>query len=496
MAYLKLNGRFKSMKIGKIDVNETIQKARDALENEKNISNTTKIIFELLLTVIVLLMNRLGLNSKNSSKPPSTDNNKNNSRDKNNNGTNKRGGQNGHQGTTLDPVEDPDEVSIIKFDRRTLPRGDDYTHNGYVTRQVFNIKISRFVIEYRAEKWVNQKGDLFIAPFPEGVTHRAQYGASIKARAVYLAVEQMIPYERIQEQFKHDANITISTGSFVNFKREVSAKLKELKFDEVAKYALVESEVIHSDETGINIGGKRLWLHGASNGSWSWFEPHKKRGGKAMNDIGILPLFLGLLCHDHWKSYFAYPCKHSLCNAHHDRELIRAFEQDGQKWAKKMRAFLLELNKEVKARKNSRLSKVKIKERIKTYRKILAAGARECPETKPIPGQKKRPAQTKSRNLLERLRDYEDEVLRFMVESLAPFTNNLGERDIRMTKVQQKISGCFVSMKTAKEHYIIKSYISTCKKNDISASDALTTLFENKLPDFIQEKAEEILDSS
>lgn len=484
------------MKIENLDVNKTIQKARDALDSEKNISKTTKAIFELLLTVIVLLVNRLGLNSKNSSKPPSTDNKKNSNRGSNNNGTNKKGGQNGHQGTTLEPVDDPDEVKIINLDRRTLPKGDNYTHDGYTTRQVFNIKISRFVIEYQAERVVNQKGEFFIAPFPDGVTHRTQYGASIKARAVYLAVEQMIPYERIQEQFKHDANIAISTGSFVNFKREVSLKLKELKFDQVAKYALSEADIMHSDETGINIGGKRLWLHGASNHSWSWFEPHKKRGCEAMDDIGILPIFSGLLHHDHWKPYFVYQCNHSLCNAHHKRELTCAFEQDGQKWAEKMLHFLLELNKEVNARKNKRLSKGKIEARIKTYREILTAGDKECPEKKAELGKKKRPAQTKSRNLLERLRDYEDETLRFMVESQAAFTNNLGERDIRMTKVQQKISGCFVSMKTAKEHYIIKSYISTCKKNDISASDALTMLFENKLPDFIQEKIEEMLDTT
>jgi len=346
----------------------------------------------------------------------------------------------------------------------------------------------RFVTEYRAEKVINQNGELFVAPFPDGVTHRTQYGASIKARAVYLAVEQMIPYERIQEQFKHDANITIGTGSFVNFKREISIKLEELQFNQVAKYALIKAKVMHSDETGINIGGKRLWLHGASNNLWSWFEPHKKRGSEAMNDIGILPLFLGLLCHDHWKPYFLYGCEHSLCNAHHDRELVRALEQDGQKWAEKMRNFLLDLNKEVNATDDNQLSPRKIKARIKTFRKILADGNNECPEVKAKPGKKKRPAQTKPRNLLERLRGYENEVLRFMAESLAPFTNNLGERDIRMTKVQQKISGCFVSMKTAKEHYIIKSYISTCKKNDMSASDALTMLFDDKLPDFIQEK--------
>ena len=111
-----------------------------------------------------------------------------------------------------------------------------------------------------------------------------------------------------------------------------------------------------SDETGINIGGKRLWLHGASNEAWSWFSPHEKRGCEAMDDIGILPLFSGLLIHDHWKSYFSYECDHSLCNSHHDRELTRAFEQDNQQWAEKMRNFLLDLNKEVNATKNKKLS--------------------------------------------------------------------------------------------------------------------------------------------
>jgi len=481
------------MKIENIDVNETIQKARDALTNDKNISSSTKVIVELLLTVIILLMNRLGLNSKNSSKPPSADNKNGNDDNK---GKKERGAQPGHKGTTLDPIDNPDEIKIIRLDRRTLPRGNDYTHDGYIIRQVFNIRISRFVTEYGAEKVIDHNGGFFVAPFPDGVTHRTQYGASIKARAVYLSVEQMIPYERIQEQFKHDANITIATGSLVNFKREISIKLEELQFNQVAKHALIKAEVMHSDETGINIGGKRLWLHGASNNLWSWFEPHKKRGSEAMNDIGILPLFLGLLCHDHWKPYFLYGCEHSLCNAHHDRELVRALEQDGQKWAEKMRNFLLDLNKEVNTTDNNQLSTRKIKASIKTFRKILSDGNEECPEVKAKAGKKKRPAQTKSRNLLERLRDYENEVLRFIAESLAPFTNNLGERDIRMTKVQQKISGCFVSMQTAKEHFIIKSYISTCKKNDMSASDALTILFDNKLPDFIQEKKEEMLNTS
>lgn len=484
------------MKVENIDVNETLQGARNALANEKNLSETVKSAFTSLIDLTAILANRITLTSRNSSKPPSTDNNNNaNNRDKKKM-KKKRGGQQGHQGTTLELVDNPDDVKIINVDRRTLPRGDNYTPDGVVVRQVFDIKISKFVTEYRAEQLVNQAGQIFVASFPDDVTHRTQYGASVKARSVYFTVEQMIPYERIQEQFKHDADLSLGTGSFVNFKREAATKLNALQFDQVAKYALSTSDVVHSDETGINISGKRLWLHGASNGMWCWLEPHEKRGCEAMDAIGILPAFSGLLCHDHWMAYFTYSCAHSLCNAHHDRELIRALEQDNQKWADKMRRFLLDLNKEVNTTKKNRLSKNKSEERRKTYRKILAAGNTECPEIIAAPGKKRRPAQTKSRNLLERLRDYEDEVLRFMVESLAPFTNNLGERDIRMTKIQQKISGCFISMETAKEHYIIKSYLSTCKKNDVSASDALKMLFEDRLPDFIQKKIKEMLSNS
>jgi transposase len=485
------------MKIESIDVNDTIDKAKDALKKEKNISQSTKMVFDLLLTLIVILVNRLGLNSKNSSKPPSTDTTK----DSKDDGKKKKppkknkGGQKGHKGTTLEPVDNPDKIEILTIDRRTLPREGVYTPGGYSIRQEFNIKISRFVIEYRAEKLIDQKGNQFIASFPDGVTHRAQYGASIKSRAVYLSVEQMIPYERIQEQFKHDANIEISTGALVNFKSDVALKLKELKFDIAVKYGLATSELVHSDETGINIGGKRVWLHGASNMMWSWFEPHKNRGSEAMDDINILPHFSGVLCHDHWKAYYQYDCGHSLCNAHHIRELTRAHEQDKQAWAGEMLYFLIKLNTVVKKHGGLLCGSVKSYWK-KKYFEIIDRGNKEAPLVKRKKGQRGKVKQSKSRNLLDRLRDYESDVLRFIEKTYIPFTNNQGERDIRMSKVQQKISGCFVSFETAKEHYIIKSYLSTCKKNGLSSSEAIEMLFNGKLPDFIQEKLDEIHDTS
>lgn len=481
------------MKVENIDVKKAVDNVKTLLKKDKNISPSLAAAVNLILLIVSLLCNRLGLNSRNSSKPPSTDTDKKNDNDDNNKGKgkkNNKGGQKGHQGATLDPVDNPDEIKELNIDRRTLPRNGTYTSNGYIARQEFNIKISRFVVEYRSERLIDQNGNIFVAPFPDGVTHRAQYGPSIKSRAVYLSVEQMIPYERIQEQFRHDANIEMSTGTLVNFKRDAAKKLEQLGFHRAAKHALAISEIMHSDETGININGRRFWLHGASNDIWSWLEPHKKRGLEAMDDIDILPHFSGILCHDHWKPYYKYNSKHALCNAHHLRELTRAHEQDGQRWAGDMLNFLRKLNKITD--KHGGFLQGSVKSYWKNnYFKILNRGDKECPRTKRKKGQRGKIKQSKSRNLLDRLKEYAGDVLRFIEKPNIPFTNNQGERDLRMTKVQQKISGCFASIETAREHYIIKSYISTCNKNNISSADAIEMIYSGELPNFIQDKIKE-----
>jgi len=483
------------MKFENIDVHETIEKVRAALRKEKNMATSTKDLCEVLITLSIALVNRLGLNSRNSSKPPSSDRGNGKGDLNNKKKKNKKGGQNGHKGKTLDPVDNPDEIKDLKIDKRTLPKGGVYTANGYVMRQEFNIKISKLVIEYRAERLIDQFGNTFVAEFPHGITHHTQYGPSIKSRAVYLSVEQMIPYERLQEQFEHDANIAISTGALVNFKREAARKLEQLGFEGAAKHALASASLMHSDETGVNISGKRAWLHGASNKSWSWFEAHQKRGIKAMDDIGILPHFSGVLSHDHWKPYYHYKCDHALCNAHHIRELTRAYEQDKQAWAGDMLNLLVKLNKVTEKHGGSLHGSVKSYWK-KKYFFILKKGNKEAPLVKRVDGQSGRVKQSKSRNLLDRLKEYADDALRFLNREDIPFTNNQGERDIRMTKVQQKISGCFASLDTAREHYIIKSYLATCKKNNVSASDGMKTLFEGRMPDFIQNELDKIDDTS
>ena len=200
--------------------------------------------------------------------------------------------------------------------------------------------------------------------------------------------------------------------------------------------------------------------------------------------MGVLPFFTGILCHDHWKPYFQYDCVHVLCNAHHLRELEWCIDFEKQVWAGTMKSLLVEINSE--KIKEGFISSERQEAFQRRYRTILTQGERECPITDKPSAKRGRTKKSKSRNLLERLQNFEQETLRFMREVLVPFTNNQGENDIRMTKVQQKISGCFRSMQGAINFCRIRGFLSTCRKNHVNPTDALRMLFEGKLPDFVK----------
>lgn len=470
------------MKIENIDIKATLEKAKSLLRDDKELSAATKSMFEILIMIITLLANRLNLNSTNSSKPPASDPNR--KRQPRTKTGKKAGGQNGHIGTTLTKIDNPDRIEVIKVNHHDLPPGQ-YHQVGFETRQVFDIDISRIVTEYRAQILESDEGSRFVASFPPGVSKAAQYGTGVKAHAVYTSQYQLIPYNRIQDHFADQLQIPISEGSIFNFNQEAYQLLDD--FESQAKAELAASEIVHVDETGINIGGKRHWLHGASNDLWTCYHPHEKRGVDAMNDMGILPGFKGILCHDHWKPYFKYDCTHALCNAHHLRELTRAWEQDDQKWALQIKKLLETINKEV-TDAGGALSHERSQEYRLKYRNLLKQAEIECPDPPKPKGKKGRMAKSKSRNLLERLRDFEEDTLRFMDVLNVPFTNNRGENDIRMTKVQQKISGCFRSMDGARIFCRIRGYLSTCRKQGVKASQALELLFSGKMPDFLEPK--------
>ena len=471
------------MTISNIDVEATIDRVKALIAAEKDLSPALKASLDVLLLLVSLIVGRLGLNSKNSSKPPSADPNR--VKEPKNKSDRKPGGQIGRRGTTLQRVDDPDEVEVLKVDRTTLPKGQ-YRDVGYESRQVVDLDISRVVTEYQAQILEDQNGKRYVAPFPDGVTRPVQYGIGVKVNSVYMSQQQLIPYNRIEDHFLDQMHIPVSSGSIFNFNQEAYERLEY--FDQWVRRQLASSSLLHVDETGINIGGKRVWLHNASNDRFTCFHPHGKRGGEALDDMGILPLFRGILCHDHWKPYYAYGVTHALCNAHHLRELERAWEQDNQQWAHQMMILLKEINKATHEAGGC-LDALLSQQYRKRYRDLLKEADRECPapDETARKGSRGRVARSKARNLLERLRDFEDDVLRFMDEMEVPFSNNQAENDLRMTKVQQKISGCFRSVEGAKIFCGVRSYLSTCRKQGLTASESLRLLFEGKWPSFMAE---------
>lgn len=471
------------MTVENVNIESSIQTAKDLIAKEKNMSPALKVALDVLILLVTILANRLGLNSKNSSKPPSTDPNR--EKKLKTLGDRKPGGQHGHIGTTLKQVDNPDQIKDIKLDRSILPPGV-YRIAGYENRQVVDIAISTFVTEWRAEIIVHQNGKRYVAEFPKDVTRPVQYGIGVKSNAVYMSQYQLIPYNRVEEQFHDQMGIPISAGTINNFNKDAFDRLET--FESWLKEQLIASKLIHCDETGINIGGKRRWLHNVSNEWFTFYYPHEKRGCNANNEMGILPVYEGIICHDHWKPYFKYGGLHSLCNAHHIRELERAAEQDKQKWAEQMILLLKEINKATNEAGNQ-LDKATSENYRKRYRQLLLEAELECPAPEePAEKKKGKTARSKARNLLERLRDFEEETLRFMDNGIVPFSNNQAENDLRMTKVHQKISGCFRAMEGAKVFCRIRSYLSTCMKQGVTASEGLRLLFQGTFPDFMNVK--------
>lgn len=474
------------MTIKDIDITKAIEDTEKYLSETKELSSETIAMMKLLIIIIKLLIGKLKLNSSNSSIPPSKDpldkEKKTGEKKARGNKKNNPGAQNGHKGTFLEQSDDPDEVQTISIDRRTIPKGN-YTNAGFEVRQVFDVKISTHITEYRAEVLVDEKGNRFVAEFPEQVTSYTQYGNSVKAQSVYMSIWQLVPLMRVSEFFGSQFKMGVSKGSVSNFNKAAFDLLEQ--FELWAKIQLTNSSLNYADETGININGKNHWLHSLANESVVLFHPDEKRGREAMIRMGILENYEGKLVHDHWKPYYSFDCVHCLCNAHHLRELKWAYEVDGKEWAGKMIDLLIEM-KEATSKAGGELTESDFKKFLRNYRSILRKAEQESPLAEKEPGKRGRPKQSKSRNLLDRLKDYEADVLRFATDKEVPFTNNSAENDIRMTKVQQKVSGCFRSLKGAKEFCRIRSFLLTCQKQGLNPFTCLEELFEGKLPKFMK----------
>jgi transposase len=294
----------------------------------------------------------------------------------------------------------------------------------------------------------------------------------------YLTTYQLLPLKRAAELVSDILGIKISQGMIVASGQEAYEKLEEP--ESVIKDDIVSSEVVCFDESGIRVNGETYWLHSAGTKTSTAYSIHKKRGLEAMEAMNILPRFFGTAIHDHWKSYYHYLCAHGECNAHHIRLLRYLYEDLGQEWAGKMTVLLLRIKRHVDLSKSfgaDRLDQEDIGAYEAMYRAILKKGAEKCaPADMP----------TEGRRMFNRLTNFEQETLLFMIDFEVPFTNNLAERDIRMPKAKQKISGGFRSDSGANAFARIRGFISTVKKRGKNVLDGLTAVFNGQALEFLE----------
>ncbi len=424
---------------------------------------------------------RLNMNSKNSSKPPSSDgykkSNKNNSRKKSGRTT---GGQLGHEGKTLAKVEKPDTIVDIKTpDQCNCGCDLKNVRDIRKTRQVFDLpKIKINVTEYVTyEKVCPSCGKIHTTEFPAEVAQPTQYGANLKALMGYLVTYQFIPLNRTVELIRDITDQTISEGTLVNVSQLLYRQLEQ-PLNKI-KAMLINSDVVHFDETGVRDRGKLNWMHVASTPTLTCYEVHKNRGSKASGDIGILPNFKGTAVHDHWKPYYKYTdCSHAECNAHNVRYLRDILENYKQEWAGDMISLLIEINRRIETLKKEHYEGMAFEETITwlgRYHELIEKGIQEDHQKSPkVFNEKGKEKKSKSLQLLFKLQKYDIETLAFMYDFDVPFDNNLAERDLRMPKLRQKISGCFRGEIGANVFCRIRSYLSTSKKNGLTAMEAIT----------------------
>jgi transposase len=418
------------------------------------------------------LERRLNQNSSNSSKPPSLDGFKKpkpqSLREKSGKPS---GGQKGHAGRSLSQVPKPDEIIVHRVlecveCHASLDQMEPHTVE---KRQVFEIPEPKMqVIEHRCEKKICPAcGNLNSSTFPIGSEQPVQYGVRARALMGYMQHYQFLPYERSVEFFEDVFGARISQGTILNATKAAYKNLAS--FEEHTKEQLIASPVLNSDESSLRIDKDLAWLHSASNDKLTFYQVHEKRGLEAMEAAGILPKFKGTLVHDCWSSYFNYNFSHALCNAHLLRELKGVIETTDHQWAKQMSDFLRKVNKANNENEDG-VPQSDALAYIDEYEKILALGYQETGGPPPL-------KKTKERNLWERFRLRDNQVLCFMRDRRVPFDNNQAERDIRMVKVKQKVSGCFRSFEGAEYFARIRGYISTMRKQGINIMEALIDAF-------------------
>jgi len=421
--------------------------------------------------------------SRNSSKPPSSDGLKKGPAQPRRKGEKPVGGVAGHSGATREMTDYPDCIEELRPHGRCACGAclEGLEARLGERRQQIEIPPPKVIVTEFRRLWVEcpQCGREHGGEFPAGVTPNVSFGPRLKAYAVGLVQGHFVALERTCEIITDQYGVHPSGGAVQKWVAQAAEALAPEYA--ASRQSLIEAEVAHFDESGMRINGQLHWLHVAATGTAVYYTVHAKRGQEAMDAAGVLPDFRGHAVHDHWKPYRAYTeCSHSLCNAHHLRELRYCEELTGHFWPIAVRRLLVEGKKavdEARAAGKTALEPDQIESLLARYDEQVRNGLAACPVRPPEPGRKGRVKQHEATNLLLRLRDYKGEVWRFLTDWRVPFDNNLAERAVRPAKVKLKVIGGFRALGGSKAFCILRSIWETNKLNATNPFETLRLAF-------------------
>ena len=435
---------------------------------------------------------RLNQNSKNSSNPPSSDKYK-KPKSMRKTSEKKAGGQPGHEGSGLTMTQTPDFGKIhepaqcARCDKAGVCPATKYINE---TRYEIDIEIKPIVTAHQTLWGMCPRiNEIITGEFPAGMNSTVQYGVNLEALAISLNTIGMVSINRTHEILNGVFGVPISTGTIAGMIKDCAQSVSGTVSD--IEKAIVEEPVVHYDETGTRVDKRMKWAHVASSDTLTYISVEEKRGRAGMDSAGILPGYSGTGIHDCWGSYFSYhKMRHGLCCAHLLRELTAVTENHRQEWAQKLSDLLIGMKhaKEALILQDQQEAPPHLLERYsRAYDAILIEAQAANPVLPKDPTKKGRPKRGKVGALVDRLALRKENILLFFWDFSVPFDNNQAERDFRMFKVKQKVSGCFRTDGGADDFAAIMSFVGTARKRGISAflaiRDALLGFpFSLKLP--------------
>jgi transposase len=434
------------------------------------------------------LERRLGKDSSNSSKPPSSDGlgkpARAERRDADQTEGRRPGKQPGAPGAHLAQVVEPDEVAWHIPERcggcgATLA---DAPVIGVEARQVFDLPLLRLLAtEHRGERRRCACGTTTAAAFPDHVRAAACYGPGVRALVCYLCIHQHLPVDRAAQLLADVLGAPVATGTLAAVLAEGAVGLDG--FLATVRDQLAAAPVAHFDETGARVAGRLHWVHSASTGLLTLLSVHAKRGKVAMDQVGVLPSFSGVAVHDGWAPYWRYDVTHALCGAHLLRELDAITDEPAQGWAAGMAELLVDaklMSDRARAAGACRVDAATRDRLYARYQRLLADGQAANPPSPATGRRRGRARRSSAARLLARLDTHRCEVLRLLDDGRVPFDNNQAERDLRMVKLQQKISGCWRTLAGAEAFLALRSYLATARKQGMNPLAVLGQLFQGQ----------------